>query len=185
MTRVAHSICCMTVAALLCAVPAQASPIFTLLPSAGSDAASPGDTVGWGYSIFNDDPSDWLVISSLNSDPFQYGTVSDLFDYPILAPDTTATMPYVGGLLGLAEFTWDLTAPAGFTNSGVFTIGAEIWNGDPFLGGTFVSTLPDFTVSYDISTAAETQVPEPPTLALLGAGLVCIVALRRRRPAGA
>ena len=113
---------CGIFAALLWAAPTQASPIFTLLPGAGSDVASPGDTVGWGYEIVNDDPSDWLVVSSFNSDGFQYGTVSDIFDYPILASDTTVTVPYAPGLQGLAEFTWDATAPAGFTNSGVFTI---------------------------------------------------------------
>jgi hypothetical protein len=181
MTRVARSILCLTAAALLCAARAQASPIFTLLPEAGSSVASPGDTVGWGYEIFNDDPTDWLVIESLSPGLFEQGTYSELFDYPILAPDTTVTAPYVAGLQGLAEFTWDATAPAGFLNSGIFTIGADLWDGDPFAGGLPVSDLFTFTAPYNISTAAETQVPEPPTLALLGIGLACIAALRRRR----
>src|SRR5687767_5006020 len=83
--------------------------------------AAPGDTVGWGYEIINDDPANWLVISSFNSDAFQYGSLNDfIFDYPIVAPGATITMPYLAGLQGLAEFTWDVTAPAGFTNSGAF-----------------------------------------------------------------
>src|SRR5688572_12626597 len=117
---------CVVFAAVMGAAPAEASPIFTLLPGAGSAVASPGDTVGWGYEIINDDPANWLVISSFNSDAFQYGSLNDfIFDYPIVAPGATITMPYLAGLQGLAEFAWDVTAPAGFTNSGAFTIGAE------------------------------------------------------------
>ena len=127
-------------------------------------------------------PATGWWFSSFNSDGFQYGTVSDIFDYPILASDTTVTVPYAPGLQGLAEFTWDASAPAGFTNSGVFTIGADVYSGDPFAGGVPLPTIDpiEFTAPYSISTAAETQVPEPPTLLLLGVGLACVVAVRQR-----
>src|ERR671910_1320636 len=76
---------CVMLAALLWAAPLQAATIFTLLPGAGSAQASPGDTVGWGYEIVNDDLTNWLVISSFNSDGFQFGTLIDaIFDFPIL-----------------------------------------------------------------------------------------------------
>jgi hypothetical protein len=166
-------------AAILWAAPTQATPVFTLLPGTGSTVASPGDTVGWGYEITNDDTTDWLVISSFNANLFQFGTLTDILDYPILAPGATVTNSYLPGLQGLAEFTWDATAPPGFTNSGVFTIGAEIWDGDPLLGGVFVSALPDFTSSYAISTTA-TPVPEPASVLLFGAGLAVVVARRRK-----
>lgn len=175
-----------TLFALLFAAPAGATPVFTLVPGTGSAVASPGDTVGWGYEISNDDSTNWLVISSFSSDFFQFGTETDIFDYPILAPGSTVTTPYVAGLQGLAEFTWDATAPAGFTNTGVFTIAAELWDGDPFAGGTFVSSLPDFTATYSISTAtATTPVPEPGTLVLLLVGAISIVLARRGLPGSA
>lgn len=180
MTR---TIFCMMVATLLWALPTQASPLFTLLPEAGSDVAAPGATIGWGYEITNDDTTDWLVISSFNADLVQYGSLTDIFDYPILAPGSTVTTPYLTGLQGLAEFTWDALAPAGFTNTGLFTIGAQFWDGDPFAGGAFVSALPDFTAAFDMSTAPETPTPtpEPSSLLLVSTGLAGVAAIRWRR----
>ena len=141
---------CVMIAALFAAPRADASPILTLLPSTGTAGADPGQTAGWGYEVTNDDPGYWLVLTGLTvTTPFAYGTVNDLiFDYPILAPQTSVTQNWLQGSAGLLEFTWDLTAPAGFVNTGVFTIAAELWDADPFLGGQFVESIPDFTLAY-------------------------------------
>lgn len=179
MTRISG---CLMFIVLLWATPASAVPILTLVPSSGTVAAAPGGTIGWGYEIVNDDPDSWLVISSLNTDGFQFGTVNDfIFDFPILAPGATLTTAYVAGLQGLAEFTWDLTAPLDFVNSGLFRIGAELWDGDPFAGGQFALTLPDFTAPYSVGVTQPPSVPEPGSLLLLSAGLGLAALARRRK----
>jgi hypothetical protein len=174
---------CVIVAAALFSARTDAAPILTLLPPNGSVEAAPGETIGWGYEITNDDPTEWLVIASLTTDGFQYGTGSDLiFSYPIVAPDTTLSAPYLSGIQGLYEFTWDLTAPAGFVNTGFFHIGAELWDGDPFLGGSFVESLPDFVETYAVGVPSQTptSVPEPATALLLTSGFGLAGLVRRR-----
>lgn len=175
---------CVALAALMCAASVEAAPVLNLLPPGGAVTAAPGETVGWGYEIVNDDADHWLVVSSLSSGGFQFGTGSDLvFDFPILAPGTSLLRPYVPGAQGLYEFTWDLSAPGGFVNTGTFVIGAELWAGDPFVDGQFVSTLADFLADYSAATSSQPDpapVPEPGTLLLLSAGFG-LAGLQRRR----
>ena len=165
---------------LLCASTASAAPLtfsFSLLPgSAISDDA--GSTIGWGYTITNDSDS-WLEIFSLNADPFQYATPdSSIFDFPILAPGATATVLYnAATFAGLFQLTWDLTAPAGFTNVGQFALLGQFYDGDPFAGGTALDAMFEQTASY---SATVNPVPEPGTLLLLGSGAAGLLMRRRR-----
>ena len=89
---------------LFAAVPAWTAEIYTfsLLPGDGHIAGAPGETVGWGYSIDNQSTSQWLVTTGLAPGAFQFGTPNLLFDFPILAPGSSATSPFnVAGLTGL------------------------------------------------------------------------------------
>ena len=46
---------------LMLAAPAQAGPILTLIPPDGALQGLPGQTVGWGFELFND--QDYLVVT--------------------------------------------------------------------------------------------------------------------------
>ena len=67
---------------------------FSLLSEDGAIAGLAGSTIGWGYSIENESTTLWLVTSTLNSGSFDHGTPDLLFDFPILAPGQTVTVPF-------------------------------------------------------------------------------------------
>lgn len=156
---------------------------FSTLPLNGALSGAPGATLGWGYSITNQSTTNWLVLTNLSADLFQYGNPGAfIFDFPIIAPLSTVTVAYnsLNGT-GLFEFTWDANAPAGFTNSGAFLLSGEFWDGDPLAGGNFVGFAPDQSAAYSVSVAAgTTPVPEPSTLLLVTTGLVA-AGLHRRK----
>jgi hypothetical protein len=148
----------------------------TLIPSSGAVFGPPGSTVGWGYIITND-TSNWLVTLSLSADVFQNGTPYSFFDFPVLAPDTSATVDFVAGVSGLYQLTWDTTAPSGFVNSGTFVVSSDYYNGDPTMGGTDIGPAPDLTAAYSGSGGSA----EPPAALLLCSGLVLFWGLKRTR----
>jgi len=152
---------------------------FGLIPADGKVAGPPGSTVGWGYSITNESNQYWLVTVALNAGSFLNGTPNAIFDFPILAPGNNATEIFdPNAPSGLYELTWDATAPSGFINSGLFTLSAEWWSGDPLNGGVFVMDAPDTYAFY--SAEVGSPVSEPSSLALLPVGLGGLLALRRK-----
>jgi hypothetical protein len=153
---------------------------FDLLPPSGSVFGEPGSTIGWGYGIENPSATEWLLLSSVGADPFLHGVPDgSIFDLPILGPGALITTAYVPGTSGLFEFTWDLTAPIGFTNSGTFFVSAEWWDGDPFGGGNFLRFATDQRAAYSAMVTPYSAVPEPGVLLLVLTGLAGI-AWRRK-----
>lgn len=143
---------------------------FSTIPANGAVSGPPGSTVKWDYHISNTNTNYWLLITVLGVDSFQHGDPYDAFDYPSIAPGSSADGT-------LYEFTWYATAPVGFTNSGLFTLSAEFYDRDPFDGGSFVSSAGD-----DISKPyTANAVPVPPSIFLMASGLVGIWYLRRLR----
>jgi hypothetical protein len=148
--------------------------IFSTLPGTGSVAGPAGSTVGWGYSITNTSDTNWLVLNGISAGSFANGSPKELFDFPILAPGTTATLEYDAlNSLGLYQLTWDPTAPDGFVNSGNFVASAEWWDGDPFADGKFLAAADDQKAAYSAMVTA-TAVPAPSTLLLMAIGLAAI-----------
>jgi hypothetical protein len=167
---------------LICSSAAYADPFtFDTLPGSGDVAGPAGSTVGWGYSITNTSLTNWLVLSSVNAGTFLMGTPGALFDFPIVAPGTTATVAFdaLAGL-GLYQLTWDPTAPAGFVNSGTFVLSAEWWSGDPTAGGSFLAAADDQSAPYT-ATVTAVAVSVPSTLLLMAGGLAAMCLMRANR----
>src|ERR1017187_10321049 len=122
---------------------ASADVIFNLIPSDGNVLGAPGSIVGWGYSLENTDSANWFMSTNLNSASFSNGTPTLLFDFPIVAPGGTVTETFDSvNSIGLFELQWDVSAPAGFVNTGNFTLSGEWWHGDPLNGGSFIAAAP-------------------------------------------
>jgi hypothetical protein len=81
---------------------------FSTIPPSGSISGPAGSTVGWGYSVTNNSLDQWLVFNNIGTDAvFSNGTPnSGVFDFPVVAPNTTITTDY-DGTNGLYEFSWD------------------------------------------------------------------------------
>jgi hypothetical protein len=159
---------------------------FSLIPADGNVSGPPGSIVGWGYSITNQSSTDWLVTSGLNSDPFLFGTPNSLFDFPDLAPGTTATVAFDPGLsVGFYELTWDTSVPSGFANFGNFTLSSEWWNGDPLANGQFIREAADVSQPYFAEVQESTVfTPEPTSLKLVLFGISLLVAMYAAGKAG-
>jgi hypothetical protein len=182
--RAAISLTAMATAALIgMGSSCRASDIFTfdLIPVSGDLAGPAGSTVGWGYSITNESPTDWLLTINLNSDSFLDGTANLLFDFPEVAPEATVTELFDPiNSIGLYELTWDPDAPTGFVNSGNFVLSAQWYDGDPFNGGNYIADAPDTNAAYS-ATVSPSGAPEPATLFPISVGMVLLGAKGRRR----
>jgi hypothetical protein len=163
---------------------ALATPFtLSIIPVGGAISGTPGSTTGWGYTLTNTSLTDWLMLTNLSADVFQHAVPNaSVFDFPILAPGATVTVPWIAGIAGLYEITWDLTAPIGLTESGTFIVSGEWWSGDPFGAGQFLQFATDQAASYSATVTAPASVPEPSTLLLLtGALAVCWRRMRATR----
>lgn len=169
----------MTMTFLVLTVNAE-SYSFQLTPASGAVGGPPGSMVGWGYEISNESASDWLVTTTLNSDSFLYSTPNLLFDFPAIAPGATVRLPYNAKQgLGLYELVWDSSAPVGFQNSGMFTLSAQWWTGDPLDDGTLIMEAQDESQPYQAVVEPEQPIPESSTLILLIGGLNALVLWKR------
>lgn len=170
----------------LAALPGLAANTYTFSVPPAENVSGPSGLftlTGWGYTLQNQSSSDWLVTTSLNADPFQHATPQLIFDFPDLAPGASVTVPYDPLTpAGLYQILWDQNAPAGVVDSGMFTLSAEWWSGDPTSGGTLIAAAPDASQPY-----TATLTPEPATMILIALSLPLfgVIGVRRRRRQGA
>lgn len=167
----------------------SAAPLtFTALPVNGALNAPAGTTTGWGYAITNSTEF-WLVPLGLSNSGVVNGSLTDIFDYPVVDPGQTINQDYAfnppagfGNSLGLYEYTLPNGAPAGFIESGTFILTYQLYTDNPDLNpaaapiGDAVRINAPFTVA--IEPAA---VPEPGTAGILGLGSAWLLFLYGRR----
>jgi hypothetical protein len=105
------------------------------MPGGGTITGSPGQTVGWGYTITNLDQTGtfWLsadVVSSTGN--FGSGAPdSSVFDHVIVPPGASVTVTFAPNSAGLFQFTWDQSAAVGTVYSGDFLLDVTWYTGDP------------------------------------------------------
>jgi hypothetical protein len=153
---------------------------FSLIPNTGNVTGPAGSTVGWGYSLTNESTTDWLVTVGVDSGAFLDSTPLLIFDFPILGPETSVSVPYDANIpAGIFALAWDNAAPEGFTNTGDFTLSDQWWDGDPLNGGSFIADGLDLTQPYSATvSAASAGVPEPSSGSLVTAGLLLFFLVR-------
>lgn len=163
--------------------PATAAPLWTFdtIPADGALSGSVGDTVGWGYVVTNDD-SRFLQFDGLSSPTSSLASLTDLFDFPTLAPFSSLTVPYSAGTAGLAEA---LLLSAGTEDDPLFkfTVTASFYEDSPLADP---SQSPLETASLDagasLTVRDAVQVPEPPAVILLALGIGLLAVTRRLIP---
>lgn len=168
----------------LSALPGLAADIYNFSVSPAETVSGLSTLTGWGYTLQNQSSSDWLVTTGLDAGTFLHATPQILFDFPDLAPGASVMVPYNPITpAGLYQILWNQNAPAGFVNSGTFTLSAQWWSGDPTNGGALIGTAPNSSQPY---SASLTAVPEPGSknvvaLSLLLLGVIAVLR-RARRP---
>lgn len=174
---------------LLVIGPGARADSVTFLAVPGAVSGPAGSTVGWGYSITNNSSTDYLDITSIDSDLFLAadGTAdASIFNFPNLAPGQTVVQAYdPTDSLGLFQFAWNAGVPAGTTETGVFTLyGAFCAPTDPFcaddlsVASTALGSTPySATVAANSSTLSETSGSW-----LLAVGLALVGVAGRRWP---
>ena len=167
-----------------------ASADLTLLPTPDI-TGTPGSTIGWGYTITNTS-SDWLETTGLTAPSFPFGTPVAIFDYPVVAPNSSVTETFSTTTLnngctllpcGIYEITLPVTLPSNPTISGSFDVTTELFDSDPLtnLNASDLGAGPTLSADFQVSEIPGSPVPEPREYGLLLAFGLALIALRLQR----
>ena len=159
---------------------------FNVVPQDGTIDVQPLETVGWGYSIQNK-TKDYLLPIGLSDSGVLYGSLTDIFDYPVVDPGQTAFQTYAfnapggfGNSFGLFEYTAPADLPPGLEQTGTFTLTYQLFDANPDLGNASPIGDPQIaTVNFDLVAASQQTIPEPGNAGLIAFGLVALLFTRR------
>jgi hypothetical protein len=166
-----------------CAAAATFS--FSSIPSSGVVTLSGTAPVGWGYTLENTTES-WILPVSLSSTGAAFGTLADLFTYPVIAPGQILSQDYVfnepggfGNSLGLFEYVPPPDLPPGTVQIGSFSLLYQAYGDNPDANPEAppIGGIESVSVPFEIHPGAE-QVPEPNTAALLVLGTALLAAIK-------
>jgi hypothetical protein len=165
-------------------------PTIATIPASGNVVGPAGTVVGWGFTLSNLDPSDWVVLtgSSFTGSQVQ-GTYVDYLSLPtapsyVAGPvpeSSTVTQTWNGvSQLGLGEFDINPTAAPGLIGGNIVVHYSEFSQdpNDPNFDPDTSTVIADATLSAPVSISVA---PEPGTIWLIFAGAVPLVFWRYQK----
>ena len=163
----------------------QGAGVMTLIPASGNLSGTPGSTVGWGFSLTGD-ADYYLMFSDVTYSTLAgwgdfTGYLADLGSF-IVDPGSTFTHPFnTDPQTGVGSFSIHPDAMPGFVTTGIIDATYGVFQVSP--------DNPDFNSDTDIisldnrfsnpASVTVSNVPEPSTFLLLGAGLGGLMFRRR------
>jgi hypothetical protein len=172
----------------LATFPVMADPTITLNPANGIIQGSPGQTVGWGFTISNS--VDFLVVDEFDFDAVtSLGTFTDFSADNFIVvgptPESTSVSQVFDpiALTGIGSFTISGGATVGQSAAGNINLHYDLFSVDPN-DPSFdpdVDTIASDQVVHAFAQVNVVAVPEPTGLLPLGAGLLLLVNRLRRR----
>ena len=183
----------------LAVTPAAAGVVFTLDPFDGALMGTPGQVLGWGLTIQNDD-SGWLVITGAAYDQSQ--SIGDFSDFVTPQFLTYAVAPNgvwseafdAATQMGLGSYVIGDFALPGDMAIGTLVLLYDVHSIDPNAGGDGIDTVNGYQVQLPgpeagtdgiatVTYMSETNTPEPAAAGttLIGLALLGIGKRARRR----
>ncbi len=162
-------------------------------PPGGAIPGTPGQTVGWGFTITNNTTYYLLFDNSYFCEPGQdptyttcaptLGTYNDYIatNSTEVAPMSAITETFgANGTSGFGGYSIYPSAALGAMDSGTLLATYMEYDGDPLTGANPVSGDINLSASASVTVITTPAVPEPASWTLLPAGLICVALVQRR-----
>jgi hypothetical protein len=167
------------------AVAAHAGPVFTVIPFGGIVVGTAGGTVGWGFTLTDDNPAEFLGVTGSSFTPLSpLGTFEDYISSGpnlIVVDQSDPLTQLFDPILrtGVGAFHIIGTAPS-LQIHGILSINYSLFSvspNDPNFDPGNDLLLADGTLTQAVSVDV---VPEPASWLLVGAAFLPVALLKRR-----